>query len=44
VRDHILRNIRDKDQPSQTAVGLLGRMDAAYREAGKRLSLLPAVK
>ena len=44
VRDHILRNIRDKDQPSQTAAMLLGRMDATYREAGKRLSLQPAVK
>ncbi|OYW73030.1 MAG: hypothetical protein B7Z37_23175 [Verrucomicrobia bacterium 12-59-8] len=44
VRDHILRNIRDKAQPDPKATALLSRMDTAFHEAGSNLSLQPAVK
>lgn len=44
VRDHILRNTRDKDRPDPKAAGLLQRMDAAYGKARQQLALQPAVK
>lgn len=44
VRDHILRNTRDKDRPDPKVAGLLQRMDAAYGKARQQLALQPAVK
>jgi hypothetical protein len=44
VRDHILRNIRDKDRPDPKAAELLARMDAAFAHARHQLGLQPAAK
>lgn len=44
VRDHILRNIRDKDRPDPKAAELLARMAAAFAQARHQLSLQPAAK
>lgn len=44
VRDHILRNLRDKDRPGQETAALLGRIDAAFARAIQQLSPQPAVK
>lgn len=44
VRDHVLRNIRDKDRPDPKAAELLARMDAAFAQARHQLGLQPAAK
>lgn len=44
VRDHVLRNIRDKDRPAPKAAELLARMDAAFAHAHHQLGLQPAAK
>lgn len=44
VRDHILRNIRDKDRPDPKAAELLARMDSAFAHARHQLTLQPAAK
>jgi len=44
VRDHILRNLRDKDRPGQETAALLGRIDAAFARAIQQLFPQPAVK
>lgn len=44
VRDHILRNIRNKDRPDPKAAELLARMDAAFAHARHQLGLQPAAK
>lgn len=44
LRDHILRNIRDKDRPDPKAAELLGRIDAAFGRAIQQLSTHPTVR
>lgn len=44
VRDHILRNVGDKDRPDQDAAALLARIDAAFARVRLLLSTQPAVR